>query len=902
MRNDWLRWTVPPGVSLAVHAALIGAVAYVGMRISAQQTPSSRLPVAELALPAPPELPEQADPQPITPQTGANAPRVAPSAPETLPDEVQAQAARLGAREYTAPRMAPVAQASVRQSSAQIARPESAAPPSVRFAGVQSRAARTIVYVVDGSGATANSFAYLQSQLMQSIDRLSPTQKFQVVLFRAYDQHTISLAPIGGGKLARANPGGKQAVSDWLSATATRGRSNPVDGLKAALALKPDLVLLITRSIQRTEMGWAQGQREILAQLDALNPAHEITGRRDTVIKTIQLLDEDPTGIMRAIGTIHGDGQDDYRVVTYDDLVTPDEGQDTATASIGASDEQRIVAGAEILTGLAETGASFGVLYTVFDQSQRQSAIESARRVRALVGPLRDVDGRAALLDAQALLLARCADPESESGSVSDELLRQSVQSLAGRMYTDADTDAQRVLTLAHALVLLGDAPSAIDQVRSLLANAQELGLSRSARAQALLALVSWGHEPEDLRRLASEPPFVTASGAIDAVWGLLLREATTRARLAKGEASAWGPMLGVREAAKGSEAIRGYIDSRIALLYAQQRPDADLSTPSPVLLASAQAMGRQLANRERALGLLGVVASREDEPELAAEALWEMGVLGRAIGEEASIAISNRALTELARRYPDDPRAAGALASAIGADDRDDDASRRERLAYAVRAYPDHAQIDLWRLELAELLEDFTRLDALDPVTAGTREGVLAGELYERTVLAMLERYDDPQIRRGLGVRMRDAAARFAMPTAALWTKRAALSEVELDPQSALASIDQLISEARAQQRPTTELELMRAQTLLKLGQQKTAFAALRELSGRIDAMGARTSTYWQAWALMLESIARNGNTANRDDARRHIARLELIDPRLGGSPWRERITRAKESLHSTP
>lgn len=899
MRNDWLRWTVPPGVSLTLHAALIGAVAYVGMRIGAEQAPRSRLPVAELALPAPPELPEQHSSSPENaPPAKARAPQLAPGAPKTVPDEVQAQASRLGSREFTAPRMDPVAQASVRQSAAQIARPESAAPPSVRFAGVQSRAARTIVYVVDGSGATANSFAYLQSQLMQSIDRLSPTQKFQVALFRAYDEHTVSLAPIASGALARANPANKQAVSDWLSATATRGRSNPVQGLKAALALRPDLVLLITRSIQRTEMGWAQGQREILAQLDEINPAHAISGRRETVIKTVQLLDEDPTGIMRAIGTLHGDGQGDYRVVTYDDLVTPDEGQGVATASIGASEEQRIVAAAEILTSLAESGASFGVLYTVFDESQRQSAIESSRQVRALVGPLRDVDGRAALLDAQALLLARCAGSES----IGDDLLRQSVQSLAGRMYTDPDTDAQRVLTLAHALALLGDAPSAITQARALLASAPELGLSRSARAQALLALVSLGHEPDDLRQLAGEPPFVTVSGAIDAVWGLLLREATTKARLARGDEHAWRPMLGVREAARDSEAIRGYIDSRIALLYEPQDLSDDRSTPGAVLLASAQAMGRDRTRRERALELLGVVASRDNEPELAAEALWRLGVLGRAIGEDESIALSNQALSELARRYPDDPRAAGALASAIGAGDDDDDATRRDRLAYAVRAYPQHAHIDLWRLELAHLLEDFTRLDVLDPITPGTREGVLAGELYEQTVLAMLERYSDPQTRRGLGVRMRDAAARFAMPTAALWTKRAAISEVELDPESALASIDQLISETRRQQRPTTELELMRAQTLLKLGQQKTAFAALRELSGRIDATGARTSTYWQAWALMLESIARNGNTANRDDARRHIARLELIDPRLGGSPWRERITRAKESLHSTP
>jgi hypothetical protein len=38
------------------------------------------------------------------------------------------------------------------------------------------------------------------------------------------------------------------------------------------------------------------------------------------VIKTIQFLEEDPTGVMRAIAERHGDGPGSYRVLTPRDL------------------------------------------------------------------------------------------------------------------------------------------------------------------------------------------------------------------------------------------------------------------------------------------------------------------------------------------------------------------------------------------------------------------------------------------------------------------------------------------------------------------------------------------------------------------------------------------------------
>lgn len=897
MTKTWLRWTVPPGISLLVHAVLLGLVAYIGMQISANTAQPERIAITELALPAPPSVPEQRTQPDNDPQDRTPTPNALPRAIE-LPDTVQTQAESLEQTpKGAAPSMDPVTLEAMRESTATIARPESAAPPSVRFAGVQSKAARTMVYVVDGSGATANSFAYLRAQLMRSIDRLSPTQRFQVVLFRQSGDSKFSLAPINSGRLARATPEHKQAVEDWLGTIAARGRSNPLDGLSAALALKPDLVLLITRSIQRTEMGWAQGQREILQTLNELNPPNEYSGQRPTVIKAVQLLDDDPTGIMKAIGTLHGDGSTDYQIVKYEDLIAPDEPESIEQRSIGASDEQRITNAARMWGELAQSGVAQSAMTGVVDDDQRTQIIETARRVRSLIGPLRNNDGRAELLWAQATLLLHQTQP----GTIDNTTLQSIVDQLGTVLYTDPLTDAQRVITVALTRHQLDETPRARASLNELLTLSDDLGLDALTRAQSLLALIAMGEEPESLSEIASAPPFMTRSGGIDALWGLQLREAVTIARLKSNRDNAWSPMVSIRSAASGSDAIVAYIDERIALID-QEHGQPALTTPPRVLMAIASARGRKIATRQQAIALYQQAAETSDDQQLIADALWNIGVLGRSMGSDESVEQSNNALTELARRFPSDQRSLGAISSAISTTSELNADSLSERLQLAIDHYPASPVIDLWRLKLAELLSGFARLDALDPITPETREGVLAGELYEQTVLGMLDSYDDPQTRLGLDVRMRDAALRFGLGSAEMWTKRVAMSEAINDPQRAIASIDQLIVQAEQENRPISELELLRAQTLLRLGQTRSAFEALRELSARIDASGNRTSTYWQSWTLMLEAIAQQGDSNERRDATRHIARLKLIDPELGGSPWRDRINDAQDTLHSEP
>ncbi|MCE2966391.1 MAG: hypothetical protein ACK5WB_11110 [Phycisphaerales bacterium] len=213
--------------------------------------------------------------------------------------------------------------------------------PGVSFAGLSASGvrARSVVYVVDASGPMVSSMPDVLSELERSIAGLAPTQRFGVVLFR--DQGDTGGGPAAVSfrpRLIDANRTNREALRVWLDDQRIAGRSSPMAGLRAALELRPQVIFLLSRSIDRTGGGaWDLGLEATLAELDRLNPADPATGRRPVIIKTIQFIDEDPTGIMRAIARQHGaaaqaepitpggesaprSSQDDHRVLRARDL------------------------------------------------------------------------------------------------------------------------------------------------------------------------------------------------------------------------------------------------------------------------------------------------------------------------------------------------------------------------------------------------------------------------------------------------------------------------------------------------------------------------------------------------------------------------------------------------------
>ena len=193
---------------------------------------------------------------------------------------------------------------------ATVAPAPAARPSPVSFAGSRGHAAERIVYVIDASGAMTASLPIVKQQLNASVSGLSDGQRFTVIVPRAGARDQKNLF---SGGLTAASPASRGDLAAWLTTIQPGGGSDVVAGLSWALELQPDLIYVLTYRFARTGVASEQSTAEVLARLDALNPGRQ--GKRPVVIKTIQMIGEDPTGLLQAIAQAHGDGEGSYRVL-----------------------------------------------------------------------------------------------------------------------------------------------------------------------------------------------------------------------------------------------------------------------------------------------------------------------------------------------------------------------------------------------------------------------------------------------------------------------------------------------------------------------------------------------------------------------------------------------------------
>lgn len=201
-------------------------------------------------------------------------------------------------------------------------------PAPASFAGVQGPRASRIVYVVDSSGSMTSSLPFVLAELDRSVSRLNASQSFQVIVYHdpprgshgapleVFDQRADTHT------LVAANDENKQRLRSWLAGVQPSGRSDPREALVTALSLKPELIFLLTRSIKRSgpDASWAGGNRAMLETLDRLNPVDTRSRMRPVIIKTIQFVDDDPTGLLKSIAAAHGDGEGSYRVMRLEEM------------------------------------------------------------------------------------------------------------------------------------------------------------------------------------------------------------------------------------------------------------------------------------------------------------------------------------------------------------------------------------------------------------------------------------------------------------------------------------------------------------------------------------------------------------------------------------------------------
>lgn len=312
--------------SLLVHAGLIAAL--VSWRMEApkrverlSETGSST--VLSLATERPPAaMPEpRTEPKPEPPP--------APPRPVAEPEPKEQERAVPSAIVEAAPLAKDaivIAPAASKPSQAPAPMPKPVEPPppeatpaaetKVAFAGVESKRANKIVYAIDASGSMASSLPFVKAELARSVAKLDASQSFAVVVFREKLGGGESVETFASGNvLLAATPRAKADLARWVATVEPSGRSSPVAGLRTAMGYKPDLVLLLTRNIRRSGRGEAEGNASVLASINAINPVAGAAGQRGVVVKVVQFVEEDPTGLMQAIGEAHGDGPGSYRVV-----------------------------------------------------------------------------------------------------------------------------------------------------------------------------------------------------------------------------------------------------------------------------------------------------------------------------------------------------------------------------------------------------------------------------------------------------------------------------------------------------------------------------------------------------------------------------------------------------------
>jgi hypothetical protein len=105
----------------------------------------------------------------------------------------------------------------------------------------------TFAYVVDFSGSIIVAVDELKRELKRSIGKLTATQLFAVYIFYSvgdepHDFRTEAFSP----RLRPATPDAKREFFSWIDRKQPRGRTEPLQAMRRALALDPDAVFFFS--------------------------------------------------------------------------------------------------------------------------------------------------------------------------------------------------------------------------------------------------------------------------------------------------------------------------------------------------------------------------------------------------------------------------------------------------------------------------------------------------------------------------------------------------------------------------------------------------------------------------------------------------------------------------------
>jgi hypothetical protein len=137
---------------------------------------------------------------------------------------------------------------------------------------IPGQRANRVVFLCDSSGSMMNKFDTLRQELRKAVDRLKGGQAFDIIFFSA-DRY-VALDE----QLLLALPETKRRAFDFLDKTAPHDSSDPIPGLRAAFATKPELIYMLTD-------GDFPNNAQVLAEIGRLNKEHKVK------INTIAFMD-----------------------------------------------------------------------------------------------------------------------------------------------------------------------------------------------------------------------------------------------------------------------------------------------------------------------------------------------------------------------------------------------------------------------------------------------------------------------------------------------------------------------------------------------------------------------------------------------------------------------------------
>lgn len=201
---------------------------------------------------------------------------------------------------------------------------QSNADTQAEFAGARVTNARSLVYVIDASGSMMTWLPMVLEALEQSLDRLSPSQRFAVIFFQR-----DRAIPVPPERLVKATSTNINRVMDWADQGANLipgGGSNPLPAMEKAFLLEPDVIFLLSEGLDGTN-GSRLEVDVLFERLDSLNPiADPVNSTRWTRIQCIEIgadqkNDEDGDSTMQMIGERYG-GPDGWIRLGRKELVT----------------------------------------------------------------------------------------------------------------------------------------------------------------------------------------------------------------------------------------------------------------------------------------------------------------------------------------------------------------------------------------------------------------------------------------------------------------------------------------------------------------------------------------------------------------------------------------------------